>query len=50
MLTDYYRWHALEHPNDIEDEDEDFDLDALMHQADEDPEAWQEVFSDVPGN
>ena len=41
ILLDYYTWQALERPDDIEDEDDDFDVEEVTRRM-ENPDDWDE--------
>lgn len=45
MLTDWYSWRAIEKPNEIEDEDDEFDLDQILAQneAEAGADDWEDV-------
>ena len=45
IQLDYWTQHYAEHPNDIEDEDDDFDLEQIKADMEANPDDWEDVLT-----
>ena len=43
MLTDYWAWHYFANPNEQEVVDDEFDLDSVLADMENNPEDWEEA-------
>jgi len=43
MLVEHWAWHYLDHPNEIEDTDDEFDIEAVKAEMEANPEDWETV-------